>query len=87
MHLAIVLLSLGLFCCIMGAEGTRCNTACTREYNPVCGVLQRRGRRIQCTFSNPCTMRVRSCIANERWVGRSGICAINSPECARIRRS
>lgn len=68
MHFAVVcvILSLGLFFCIMGAEGTRCNTACTRDYNPVCGHLQlHTGRKIQCTFGNSCMLHARACLTNE----------------------
>ncbi|KAM7360723.1 turripeptide Pal9.2-like [Cochliomyia hominivorax] len=78
-----------LFIYIIGTEaGPRCNKACTREYNPVCGTLRRpNGRIIQCTFSNPCMLRVRSCQAQEQWTSVPGICRRQSLECAGMRRS
>lgn len=57
-----------LFICIIGTEaGPRCNKTCTEELNPTCGTLRKsNGRIIQCTFGNPCGVRVHACQTRER---------------------
>ncbi|XP_075144580.1 vasotab-like [Haematobia irritans] len=63
----------------------RCNTACTREYNPVCGHLKDvNGRHITCNFGNLCTFNVHKCLSRQPWRHMDGPCLKQSPHCRTI---
>ena len=67
--LAFVILFVAIIQCSYSTaqqDNQRCNRACSREYNPLCGtLLDRDGRAIRCTFANQCLLDLRRCLTKE----------------------
>ncbi|XP_013111309.1 vasotab-like [Stomoxys calcitrans] len=65
-----------------------CQRICTREYDPVCGILRGPGPRIvRCTFGNPCAFEVHNCLAGRKWGHVPRACPRDSLNCRDIIRS